>query len=52
MDVQTIRKNLQKKKKKKKKIGDHVPSGYLLCSKWAFDPIENKHILYRGEARI
>ena len=41
-----------KKKKKKKKIGDHVPSGYLLCSKWAFDPIENKHILYRGEARI
>ena len=51
MDVQTIRKNLQKKKKKKK-IGDHVPSGYLLCSKWAFDPIENKHILYRGEARI
>ena len=38
--------------KKKKKKGDHVPSGYLLCTKWAFDPIENKHILYRGEDRM
>ena len=39
-------------KSKKKKKDDHVPSGYLLCTKWAFDPIENKHILYRGEDRM
>ena len=44
--------NPEKSSKKKKKKGDHVPSGYLLCTKWAFDPIENKHILYRGEDRM
>ena len=31
------------------KIGDLVPSGHLMCAIWGFDPIENKHILYRGK---
>ena len=31
------------------KIGDHIPSGYLMSTIWAFNDIENKHILYHGE---
>ena len=31
------------------KIGDHVPCGYSMSTIWAFDSIENKHTLYRGE---
>ena len=31
------------------KIGDHIPCGYSMSTIWAFDHIENKHTLYRGE---
>ena len=44
MDVQTIQKNLEQQK-----IGEHVPGGYSMLTIWAFDHIENKHTLYRGE---
>ena len=29
------------------KIGEHVPCGYSISIIWRFDPIENKHALYR-----
>ena len=32
-----------------KKLGAHIPCGYSLSTIWAFDNIENKHTLYRGE---
>ena len=44
MDVQTIQKNLEQQK-----IDEHVPEGYSMLTIWAFDHIENKHTLYRGE---
>ena len=31
------------------KIGEHFPCGYSMSTIWAFDNIENKHTLYRGE---
>ena len=31
------------------KIGKYVPCRYLTATIWAFDSIENKHSLYRGE---
>ena len=31
------------------KIGDHIPSRYLMSTIWAFNDIENKHILCHGE---
>ena len=31
------------------KIGKYVPCRYLTSTIWAFDSIENKHSLYRGE---
>ena len=31
------------------KIGEHIPCGYLILSIWAFENIETKHILDRGE---
>ena len=31
------------------RIGKHVPCGYSILSMWAFDNIEYKHSLYRGE---
>ena len=30
-------------------IGEHLPCEYSMSSIWAFDLIEGKHILYRGE---
>ena len=33
----------------KTKIGEHIPCGYSMSTIWAFDHIENKHTLYRGE---
>ena len=30
-------------------IGEHVPCGYSMSTNWAFDHIENKHTLNRGE---
>ena len=30
-------------------IGEHVPCGYSMSAIWAFDHIENKHTLNRGE---
>ena len=29
------------------KIGENIPCGYSMSTIWAFDHIENKHILYR-----
>ena len=31
------------------KIREHIPCGYSMSTIWAFDNIENKHTLYRGE---
>ena len=31
------------------KIGEHIPCRYSVSAIWAFDKIEKKHILYRGE---
>ena len=31
------------------KIGEHIPCGYSMATIWAFDNIEHKHSLYRGE---
>ena len=31
------------------KISEHIPCGYSMSTIWAFDHIENKHTLYRGE---
>ena len=31
------------------KIGEHIPCRYSISTIWAFDSIENKHTLYRGE---
>ena len=31
------------------KIGNHIPSRYLMSTIWAFNDIENKHILCHGE---
>ena len=31
------------------KLGEHIPWGYSMSTIWAFDNIENKHTLYRGE---
>ena len=31
------------------KIGEHIPCEYSMSTIWAFDHIENKHILYRGK---
>ena len=31
------------------KIGEHIPCGYSVSTVWAFDNMENKHDLYRGE---
>ena len=31
------------------KIVEHIPSGYSVSTIWAFDNIENKRSLYRGE---
>ena len=31
------------------KIGEHVHCGYSMSTIWAFDHIENKHTLCRGE---
>ena len=31
------------------KIGEHIPCGYSMSTIWAFDSIENKSTLYRGE---
>ena len=31
------------------KIDEHIPWGYSMSNIWAFDNIENKHTLYRGE---
>ena len=31
------------------KISEHIPCGYSMSTIWAFDHIENKHALYRGE---
>ena len=31
------------------KIGEHIPCGCSMSTIWAFDHIENKHTLYRGE---
>ena len=31
------------------KIREHIPCGYLMSSIWAFDNIENKDALFRGE---
>ena len=31
------------------KIGEHIPYGYSMSTIWAFNNIENKHTLYRGE---
>ena len=43
MDVQTIQKNFQQQKQ------NHIPCGYSVSTKWAFDNIENKHTLYCWE---
>ena len=31
------------------KIGEHIPCGYSMSTIWAFNNIENKHTLCRGE---
>ena len=31
------------------KLGEHIPCKYSMSTIWAFDHIENKHILYRRE---
>ena len=31
------------------KIGVCIPCGYSMSNIWAFDNVENKHTLYRGE---
>ena len=31
------------------KIDDHIPCRYSRSTMWAFDNIENKHTLYRGQ---
>ena len=31
------------------KIGEHIPCWHSMSTIWAFDSIENKHTLYRGE---
>ena len=31
------------------KVGEHIPSGYLMSKIWAFDHTEDKHTLYRGK---
>ena len=31
------------------KIGEYIPCGCSMSTMWAFENIENKHILYRGE---
>ena len=30
-------------------IGEHIPCGYSMSTIWAFDNIENKQTLFRGE---
>ena len=37
------------KKSSRTKIGEHIPSTYSMSTIWAFDSVENKRILYRGE---
>ena len=56
MAAQIIHKVLHQKKqtnkqtnKQKAKTGEHIPSGYSMPTIWAFNNIENKHTLYRGE---
>ena len=34
------------------KVGKHIPCGYLVLTIWAFDHIENRESLYRGEDSI
>ena len=31
------------------KVGEHIPCGYSVSTRWTFDGIENKHDVYRGE---
>ena len=31
------------------KTGEQIPCGYSMSTIWAFDNIQNKHTLYRGE---
>ena len=49
MDAQIIHKVLHQKKQTNKQTGEHIPSGYSMPTIWAFNNIENKHTLYRGE---
>ena len=42
MDVQIIQSSTTK-------IGEHITCEYSMSTIWAFDTIENKHTLYRGE---
>ena len=44
MIVQIIQKIPQQQK-----TGEHIPCGYLMTTIWAFNNIETKHTLYRGE---
>ena len=37
-------------KKTSTKTGEHNPWRYSMSTIWVFENIENKHILYRGEA--
>ena len=39
----------QSRKYSTSKIGEHVPCRCSISTKWAFDSVENKHNLYRGE---
>ena len=31
------------------KIGEHIPWGYSMSTIWGFDPIEDRHTLFRGK---
>ena len=33
-------------------IGEHIPCGYSMSALWAFESIEHKHTLYRGEDTV
>ena len=37
------------KKSSTTKIGEHIADVYSISTVWAFDNIENRHSLYRGE---
>ena len=50
-DLETlIKKNRWMCKQSSTKIGEHIPCRYSTSTIWAFNNIENKHILYLGEA--